>query len=102
MDVYTNNPKDDMKILGGVMYCAHSQEQPVVATIFMISFLLVVAFVIVMLIIGTIGDAMIEASLESRRRNIALKLALQQRTAKKIIQWHETLKNYDRKGCFFS
>jgi len=100
MGVYSNNPGDDMGMLGGVLYCAHPQAQPVLISVFMMSFLLIVALVIVMLIIGTIGDAMVKASLDMKRRTTALRIAYQQKTARDIIKWHERLRDYDRKGAF--
>jgi len=64
----------------------------------MVSFLTSVALVILMLIIGTIGDAMVNATLRMKKKLAGHKMMLQQNEAKKIIKWHEALKDYDRKG----
>ena len=75
MGVYTSHPEEDQGLLGGVVLCAHPQAQPVFVSIYWVSFLFFLAFAILSLIIGAIGDAMMNAALSLRRRTAALKHA---------------------------
>ena len=98
MGVYTPEPSEDRHLLGGTMYCSRPQGQPVLVVIYFLSFAFIVAFSILSLIIGAIGDAMMTASLEMRKNHIALKIAWQQKTAKNIIKMLEAFPYFNRKG----
>jgi len=98
MGVYTSDPSEDQRLLGGTMYCSHPKGQPLLVVCYFLSFAFIVAFSILSLIIGAIGDAMMTASLDMRKNHIALKIAWQQKTAKNIIKLLETFPYFNRKG----
>jgi hypothetical protein len=98
MGVYTNDPSQDMHILGGLLYCKTPQAQPILTCFYFISFIFIVSFSILSLIIGSIGDAMMVASIEMKKKQMALKLIWHERRANIIINRLESMGEYSRKG----
>lgn len=96
--VYTNNLTEDQHLLGGILYCATPEAQPVFVTIYFLTFIFLVSFTALSLIIGAIGDAMMNASLDMKRKSVALKIAWQQKDAQKLIKDQLEHRRFNRTG----
>lgn len=98
MNVYTNVKSEDQHLLGGVSFCRTPTPQPLLICIYFFTYIFIVSFTIMSLIIGAIGDAMMAASLDMKRNSFALKIAWQQKDAVAMIKRYEKAKTYDRAG----
>ena len=94
---YTTDPTQDIGVLGGTLYCRTPNAQPVLIVIFLISFTFIIPFAFLSLIIGSIGDAMMEASLEMRKKFNRKKITWQQKDAKDIIRRMDSNHVFTRK-----
>ena len=98
MGVYSNSPAEDQHILGGVVYCSHPSAQPLFITVYAYSFTFITCFSIIMVIIGCLGDAMMNTNLEMNKNLYALKIAWHQKDAARLIKRKESINIYNRKG----
>ena len=96
--VYTHDWAEDQHTLGGILYCATPEPQPVFICIYFLTFFFIVSFTALSLIIGAIGDAMMNATLDMKKKSVALKLAWQQKDAQKLTKKSLEDKNFNRTG----